>query len=108
MLLIILFQIPETLNQEIKTECISAVEVNSSDADEHQTIEEYDTEGDNNEAQSTQKSLPHKKRIPNKLKKALTATPTRNIHAKCYKCTKCGEQFPTQSTFNVSIKKNFF
>lgn len=89
------------MNGNFKAECMNRGELNtSSDATESATAEEYETDGDN-EARSSQKSLPHKKRIPSKLKKA--QTPPRNMHAKCYKCTKCGEQFPTQASFNVRI-----
>lgn len=47
------------------------------------------------ETRSSRRSLPHKKRIPKKLK----APPARNIHAKCYKCNKCGESFTSQAAF---------
>ena len=97
----------ENLSDVVKSECDVSSDLNaSSDNNEMGVTDDYDSEAD--DARSSQKSLPHKKRIPNKLKRALTSTPTRNIHAKCYKCTKCGEQFPNQATFNVSIDGNFF
>lgn len=97
-----MLQISEGLADIVKSECDISSDLNvSSDNNEMTVTDDYDSEGDD-DARPSQKSLPHKKRIPNKLKRALTSTPTRNIHAKCYKCTKCGEQFPNQATFNVS------
>lgn len=92
------FKVSDNLS-DVKTED-NRSSVLSSDINESVHAEDFESD-DDNEARSSQKSLPHKKRIPSKLKKALTSDPPRNIHAKCYKCTKCGEQFPTQATFNV-------
>ncbi|XP_065209755.1 zinc finger protein 845 isoform X2 [Planococcus citri] len=93
-------QMTEGLSDGVKSECDVSSDLNaSSDNNEMVVTDDYDSEAD--DARSSQKSLPHKKRIPNKLKRALTTAPTRNIHAKCYKCTKCGEQFPNQATFNA-------
>lgn len=74
----------------------------SSDATESGTAEEYERSIDN-EARSSQKSLPHKKRIPSKLKKAPTLVSARSVQVKSYKCTKCGDQLPTQTALNVRI-----
>jgi len=58
---------------------------------------DYDIESD---LRPSRKSLPHKKRIPRKLKNLKkSASPARNIHTKCYKCVKCGEQFGSQSAY---------
>ncbi|XP_075235267.1 uncharacterized protein LOC142332613 [Lycorma delicatula] len=54
---------------------------------------DYDAESD---TRPSRRSLPHKKRIPRKLK----APPARSIHTKCYKCNKCGESFNTQAAFS--------
>lgn len=62
----------------------------------------YESDCDN-ESRSSQKSLPHKKRIPNKLKRALTVATTRSVPAKCFKCLKCAELFPTQAALNVGF-----
>lgn len=98
---------PSLQDDESLDETTDRGELNtSSDATESITVEEYERDGET-EALPAQKSLPHKKRIPNKLKKALTVVPTRSIHAKCYKCTKCGEQFPTQSSLNVRVHRNY-
>ncbi|KAJ9587000.1 hypothetical protein L9F63_019418 [Diploptera punctata] len=59
---------------------------------------DYDIESD---LRPSRKSLPHKKRIPRKLKNLKkSASPSRNIHSKCYKCTKCGEQFSSQAAYS--------
>lgn len=47
------------------------------------------------ELKPSRRSLPHKKRIPKKLK----TQPQRNIHSKCYKCQKCGDSFSSQTSF---------
>lgn len=65
----------------MKNECANAEEELDSD---------YDTE-----MRPSRRSLPHKKRIPKKLK----APPARNIHSKCYKCNKCGDSFSSQAAF---------
>lgn len=58
---------------------------------------DYDIESD---LRPSRKSLPHKKRIPRKLKNLKkSASPSRSIHTKCYKCMKCGEQFGSQSAY---------
>lgn len=54
---------------------------------------DYDVESD---LRPSRRSLPHKKRIPRKLKNPKKASPLRSGE-KCYKCTKCGEQFVNQS-----------
>ncbi|XP_046665159.1 zinc finger protein 613-like isoform X2 [Homalodisca vitripennis] len=59
-------------------------------------LEEVDSDYDV-ESRPSHRSLPHKKRIPRKLK----APSTRNIHTKCYKCNKCGETFTTQAAFSA-------
>ncbi|XP_069679199.1 uncharacterized protein [Periplaneta americana] len=60
---------------------------------------DYDIESD---LRPSRKSLPHKKRIPRKLKNLKkAASPSRSIHAKCYKCMKCGEQFGTQAAYTA-------
>lgn len=89
---------PEPL-EDVKTECVT-VDL-SSDLGESLPHEVYDSDCDN-ENRSSQKSLPHKKRIPTKLKRgASNATSARSVPAKSHKCTKCGEQFPTQAALNV-------
>lgn len=55
-----------------------------SNDDEHDQSGAYSSDG--------KKSLPHKKRIPRKLKNS-------KKHIKCYKCDQCGEQFINQSNF---------
>lgn len=56
---------------------------------------DYDIESD---LRPSRRSLPHKKRIPRKLKNLKNlASPARSIHTKGYKCVKCGEQFGSQS-----------
>lgn len=65
----------------VKNECATAEEELDSD---------YDAE-----MRPSRRSLPHKKRIPKKLK----APPARNIHSKCYKCNKCGDSFSSQAAF---------
>lgn len=92
-------QISEPL-EDVKTERVSADL--TSDLGESLPNEVYESDCDN-ENRSSQKSLPHKKRIPSKLKRASNVTSTRSIHSKCYKCNKCGEQFPTQAAFNVGL-----
>lgn len=58
---------------------------------------EYD-----NEIQTSRRILPHKKRIANKLKRSQPLPTARYLHSKSYKCTKCGEQFLSQSSFSVN------
>jgi hypothetical protein len=55
---------------------------------------ESDYEGES-DLKPSRRSLPHKKRIPRKLK----TQPARNVHTKCYKCQKCGDIFNSQSAF---------
>lgn len=74
----------------------------TSDLGESLPTEVYESDCDN-ENRSSQKSLPHKKRIPTKLKRASNASSTRSNHSKCYKCNKCSEQFPTQAALTVSL-----
>ena len=98
--------IPED-NDALKEEYVVKIEGLDDDlaeeSDEHipdddDDDSDYDIESD---LRPSRKSLPHKKRIPRKLKNIKKSTsPSRSIHNKCYKCTKCGEQFNSQAAYS--------
>lgn len=82
--------------------------------DEGAEDSDFDAEGD---MRTSRRSLPHKKRLSKKLRnprkpQTQPQLPPKSVHAKCFKCNKCGEQFPSQAayaahrvTHNVSSKK---
>uniref|UniRef100_A0A1B6CC12 C2H2-type domain-containing protein n=1 Tax=Clastoptera arizonana TaxID=38151 RepID=A0A1B6CC12_9HEMI len=84
----------QTLEQQLNVIPDEITNVNKTDV--MNLDEEIDSDYDV-EIRSSRRSLPHKKRIPKKLK----APPARNIHAKCYKCNKCGESFTSQAAFTT-------
>ncbi|GLH06940.1 hypothetical protein R5R35_007655 [Gryllus longicercus] len=70
----------------------------SDDMPQDDNDSDYDVE---NDLRPSRKSLPHKKRIPRKLKNPKKSSPSRSgeksYNTKFWKCTKCGEQFISQS-----------
>ncbi|PSN45391.1 hypothetical protein C0J52_07552 [Blattella germanica] len=92
--------IPDDLKEEYDVKCEGLEDDLAEESDEplqDDNDSDYDIESD---LRPSRKSLPHKKRIPRKLKNLKkAASPSRNIHTKCYKCTKCGEQFSSQSVY---------
>jgi len=84
--------VQEKSTNESELSSVTTQEINSSS----KLLEDLDSDYDV-ESRPSHRSLPHKKRIPRKLK----APPARNIHAKCYKCNKCGETFNSQAAFSA-------
>ncbi|XP_076035538.1 uncharacterized protein LOC143021736 [Oratosquilla oratoria] len=77
------FEDEEPVDETQEEEEHDAEEMDSNDEDpDSNTVYNHDGK----------KSLPHKKRIPKKLK-------TNKKHVKCFKCPQCGEQFSNQQQF---------
>lgn len=79
------FEEEEPVEEVLEDEDHMEEEMDSND-DDPDDSGNYTTDG--------KKSLPHKKRIPKKLK-------TTKKHIKCYKCQFCDEQFTNQQQFNA-------
>ncbi|XP_063237025.1 zinc finger protein 37-like [Bacillus rossius redtenbacheri] len=83
----------------------------SDDGMQDDNDSDYDVE---NDLRSSRKSLPHKKRIPRKLKNMKkTSSPSHCSLAKLHKCSTCGDQFMSQAALrshwltHTSPKKMF-
>lgn len=90
---------PDELKEEYDIKSEGVEDEESDEIPQDDSDSDYDIESD---LRTSRKSLPHKKRIPRKLKNPKkSSSPSRNIHSKCYKCNKCGDQFTSQSTYSA-------